>query len=156
MIPDRTKTEFLRGGFNLETATVKVALIGGGVAYTPDSAAHEFVSDVLDGGTTAVEFSDAGYSRETLTNLTVTEDNIDSEGAWDADDVVFANLGSANNGEVVQGILVYEQIGGDDTTPADDPILRVIDDSETAELPITTNSGNFQIAWDAEGIINAS
>jgi hypothetical protein len=151
MIPDRTKAQWFSAGIDLATVPVKVLLLKDTTAYTPDSAAHEFVGDVLAAG---AEFDGTNYARQSVTGQVVNEDNVDSEAEWDADDVTFPSLGASSGGQVIQTIVVYQQVGGDDTTPADDPVLRVIDDSETAELPVQTNGGDFTISWAAEGIIN--
>lgn len=150
MIPDRTKTEFFKTNINYDTDTIKVALLKESTEFSPDSTAHEFVNDVLDGGTTGAEFDDTNYSRKTLTT-SVSEDNTDSEGVFDASDVTWSSLGGS---QTIEAILIYKQVGGDDTTPGDDPILRILDDSEEADLPLATNGGDVTITWDAEGIIN--
>jgi len=157
--PNRTLAELLRGNIDLTTATIRVALFDDSTAYTFDPDNHEFVADVLDGGTTAQELQgSAGYTgssdRKTLANVTITEDNTDDEGVFDADDVTWAGVESTAD---IQGFLLYLQVGGDDTTPGDDPILQVVDDDMTdapSSLPLATNGADVTIAWDAEGIIN--
>lgn len=151
MIPDRTKTELFRANLDFANDIIKVALLKETTEYSPDEAAHEFVDDVLDGGTTGAEFDDTNYSRKTLGSLSVTEDNTDHEGVWDAGDITWNNLGGS---QTIEAVLIYKQVGGDDNTPADDPILRVLDDSEESDLPLTTSGGNVTIQWDSEGIIN--
>lgn len=159
--PIRTLAELLRGNIDLANDTLRVALFDNSTAYTFDPDAHEFVSDVLDGGTTAQELSgSAGYTgssdRQTLANSAATEDNTDDEGVWDADDVTWTGVSST---EDIQGWLVYKQVGGDDTTPGDDPILYVVDDSMSdapSNLPLPTNGSDITIEWDAEGIANLS
>lgn len=157
--PDRTLAEILRANIDFETATIKVALYDDSTAFTFDSAAHEFVGDVLDGGTTAQELQGtAGYTgtadRQQLANVTVSEDNTDSEGVFDADDVKWLGVESTAD---IQGWIIYEQVGADDTTPADDPILFLADDDMTdapAKLPIATNGSDIQIQFDTEGVAN--
>lgn len=157
--PDRTLAELLRGNLDLATATLRIALISDATAYTFDSAAHEFVGDVLDGGTTAEEFSgSSGYTgssdRQTLANQAVTEDNTDSEGVLDADNVVWNNVDGSND---IQGWLIYVQVGGDDTTPGDDPLLYVVDDDMSdapQDLPKPVNGSGITVSWEVEGIIN--
>jgi len=59
----------------------------------------------------------------------------------------------------VQGFLVYKQVGGDDTTPADDPIVLVVDDDMTdapPSLPLATNGSELSVQWNAEGITTLS
>lgn len=152
MIPDRTKTELFRATVDYANDTIKLALLKESTEYSPDSTAHEFVADVLDGGTTGAEFGDTNYSRKTLTT-SVSEDNTDNEGVFDAGDVTFSSLGGS---QTIEAVLIYKQVGGDDTTPGDDPILRIIDDSEAADLPLATNGGDVTFSFDAEGVINIS
>lgn len=160
-VPNATKTQLLNGAFNLATDTIRIALISSSTAYTFDPDAHEFVSDILDGGTTASEFSgSAGYTgqadRQTLANPTTTQDNTDDEGVFDADDVTWAGVDGTND---IQAFLIYKQVGGDDTTPGDDRVLAVYDDDSAgslADLPLAVNGSDVTISWNAEGIINTT
>jgi len=154
MIPIRTLTQIAQQNLDIASGTLKVALLKETTEYTPDANAHEFVSDVLDGGTTGAEFDGTNYSRQPLANAAWTEDNTDSEAVYDADDVTWSDLGSNTGGQTVEAVLIYKQIGGDDTTPGDDPIIRIFDDSEEADLPKQTNGEPFTWSFDAEGIIN--
>ena len=149
-LPNDAKEELLKGTFDLVNDTLKVLLLDNSTAYTFDPDAHEFVSDIADGGTTATEMSGTGYSRQTLAGQAVTEDTTDDEGVFDADDVTFTGLDAGT----IQAIVVYQQIGGDDTTPGDDRVLVVLDDSAVADLPLATNGSDITILWAAEGIIN--
>ncbi len=157
--PDRTLTETLRGNIDFATDTIKIALISSATAYTFDPVNHEYVADVLDGGTTAQEFSgSSGYTgsadRKTLANPSVTEDNTDNEGVFDADDVTWTSVNGTND---IQGWLLYKQVGGDDTTPGDDPIIQVVDDDMTnapSNLPLSVNGSDVTVEWATEGIIN--
>lgn len=154
--PNNAKRAFLAGEIDPVNDTVKVALVNDSTAYSFNPDSDTFVNDVLDGGTTAQEFgngSGTGYSRQTLSNVAVTQDNTDDEGVIDADDVTFNSL----DGATIQAIIIYKQVGGDDTTPGDDPILNVLDDNSAgsvADLPLTTNGGDVTIQFDSEGVIN--
>lgn len=153
--PVRTLAEVFRGNIDLANDTLRVALFNDTTAFTFDEDAHEFVSDVLDGGTTAEEFGGAGgtgYGRQDLTGSTITEDNTNGTGDWDADDVTFSGI----DGETVQGAIIYKQVGGDDTTPADDPIIQVYDggQSDVNDFPIATNGSDIQIQVDTAGLLN--
>lgn len=155
--PTRTLAESLRGNIDLETDTLKVALFNDQTSYTFDPNAHEFVADVLDGGTTAEEFGNSGgtgYSRQALTGPSVTEDNSATDANFDADDTTFADI----DGATIQGAIIYKQVGGDDTTPGDDPIIQVYDadQPDVNEFPITTNGSNVVLAWDSEGILTVT
>jgi hypothetical protein len=157
--PNRTLAEFLRGNIDLVNDTLRVALFDDSTAYTFDPDTHEFVGDVLDGGTTAQELQgSSGYTgsadRQTLANVAVTSDDTDDEGVFDADDVSWTNVDSTAD---IQGWIVYKQVGGDDTTPGDDPIISVVDDDMAdapSSLPLPTNGSTVAIRWAAEGISN--
>jgi hypothetical protein len=152
MIPNRTKAEFLRGDIDLASDTVRIALLKAATEYDADPAAHEFVNDVLDGGTTGKELTDTNYSRQAVTGTTVDQDDTDDEAEWQADDVRFADLGGS---ETVEAILLYKQVGGDDSTPGDDPIIRIIDDEDVGDLEADTDGGDFEIIWSDDGILGA-
>jgi len=148
------KSEVLAANIDHANATIKVALGGDGTAYTFDQDAHEFVGDVFDGGTTGEELSDASYDRQTATGQSVTQDDTDDEGVFDIDDVTFTSLDTTQD---IQFIVFYEQIGADDTTPGDDPILAIYDDDSAgslADLPLATNGSDVTLEIDAEGLIN--
>jgi len=153
--PNNAKRAFLAGEIDPVNDTIRVALVSDNTAYSfsPDSDTN--VDDVLDGGTTAEEFAGTGYNRQTLSNVSVTQDDADDEGVIDADDVVFSSL----DGDTIQAIIFYKQVGGDDNTPGDDPILNVLDDDSAgsiADLPQDTNGGDITIQLDSEGLINFS
>lgn len=142
----------LAGEIALGSDTIRVALVSDNTAYAPDVDNEQFVSDVLDGGTTAEELDATNYSRQTLSNTSVTQDNTDDEGVFDADDTVFADLGGASN-DTIAGALIYQQVGGDDTTPGNDVLIGywVSDD-----FPLPTNGGDITLGWATEGLINQS
>ncbi|WP_323190448.1 hypothetical protein [Halostella sp. PRR32] len=152
--PYPTIQKYRRGNLDVETATLRVALFNDSVAYSPDQVNHEYVSDVLDGGTTAQELADASYSRRDLANVSVTVDATDGEVVVDADDVTWTSL---DGGETIQGWVAYAQIGGDDTTPADDPIIALEDEvtNSNGNL-VTTNGSDITLQFDAEGIVTVS
>lgn len=152
-IPNHAKAELLNGSIDVANDTIRVLLLDDSTAYTYDPAAHEFVADIADGGTTATEMSGTGYSRQTLAGNAVTQDDTDDEGVFDANDVTWTGLDAGT----IQAIVVYKQVGGDDTTPGDDPVLVVLDDDSAgslADLPLATNGSDVQVSWSAEGIIN--
>jgi len=151
--PNNFKEELMEAQFDFLNDTLKVALVSDNTAYSFSPDTDTFVGDVLDGGTTAEEFQGSGYSRQTLSNVTVTQDDTDDEGVADADDVTFTSL----DGDTIQAVLVYKEVGGDETTPGDDPIIAVFDDNSAgslADLPLTTNGGDVTLAFSSEGIVN--
>lgn len=147
--PNRTLAEVLRGNIDFASDTFRVALFDNSTAYTFDPDNHEFVSDVLDGGTTAQEPTDASYSRQQLANQTTTPDNTNDDAEFDADDVTFSSLSTSND---IQGIIVFKQV----TDDTDSPILFVIDDADDADLPATTNGSDFTIEWSSNGALQAT
>ena len=152
MIPNRTKVELLRGSINLGSDTVRIALLKASTEYDADPDIHAFVDDVLDGGTTGEELSDTNYSRQTLSGTTVNQDDADDEAEWQADDVRFDDLGGS---ETVEAVLLYKQVGGDDSTPADDAIIRIIDDDDVTDLEADTDGKDFEIIWSDDAILGA-
>jgi hypothetical protein len=149
--PLPTIRKYREGSIDLETATLRVALFDDSTAYNFDPINHEFVSDVLDGGTTATELSGTGYSRQDVANAAVTVDGTDTEVEVDADDVSFGNI---DGGETIQGWIVYVQRGGDDTTPGDDPIVAVEDEVKNQNgNDLTTNGSPIDLEFSSEGIV---
>lgn len=149
-IYNSTKQRLLQSSMDVDGDTIRVALVDNSVSYTPAIDSEEFVSDVLDGGTTAQELSGTGYSRQTLANATVVQDNTNDRAEFDADDVTWTGLDTTAD---VQGVLLYKQVGADDSTPGDDPLLGYFDGGD---FPISTNGSDFTVSWDAEGIIQAA
>lgn len=152
-MPVPNNTKFAALDAFLQGETIKAALYTDEVSFTFDPSQHNYVADVLDGGTTAWEFganTGSGYSRQPLSNVSLSTDNTDDEGVFDADDTTFGSL----DGATVQGVIVYRQVGTDDTTPGDDEIISIIDDANTADLPQSTNGGDVTFQWDTEGIVN--
>jgi len=127
--------------------TIRVALLSDSVAYTPSIDSEQYVADVLDGGTTAQEFTGSGYSRQTLTGVSISQDNTDDEAVVDADDVTFPTV----DGDTVQGVLVYQQVGADDSTPGDDRLIGYYDGND---YPKAANGSDFVVEWSTEGVYN--
>jgi hypothetical protein len=153
--PNRTLAQLLSGAIDLSTDTLRVALYNDTTAFTFDPDTHEFVSDVLDGGTTAEEFGGAGgtgYSRNDVTGTTVTADDTNDVGVYDSDDFTWTSL----DGETIQGAIVYKQVGGDDTTPGDDPIIQVYDAdmADVSDFPLPTNGSSIQVLQDTAGVLS--
>lgn len=83
---NKYKKEALNGTINLVSDTIKVALFGSG--YTPNIDTNIFWSDVSANEITADNYTAGG---KTITTPTVTQDDTDNEGVYDADDVVWTN-----------------------------------------------------------------
>lgn len=113
------------GTVDLNDSTVKVALVDTGT-YTY-SAAHEFYSSL-----TGV----VGTPQE-ITATTVTN------GVFDGGDVTF----TAVSGNSVEALVIYIDTGVAGTSR----LVAYIDTGVTG-LPVTPNSGNISITWNASGI----
>lgn len=133
-------------------ATLKVGLLDTSTSYTFDAASDEFVSDLPTGA----EPADSSYTRQELTNVTTTQDDTADAGVLDADNATFASLTTAND---IQAVFIYKQVGGDDTTPGDDPLVAVYDDDSAgsvADFPLATNGSDIQLQFDSAGIATIS
>lgn len=112
-------------GADISAGTVKAALVDTGT-YTY-SAAHDFYDDV-----TGVVGTPQTIGSKTYTN-----------GTFDGADVTFTGVSGAS----AEAIVIYIDSG----TPATSRLVAYIDTGVTG-LPVTPNSGDINIAWDASGI----
>lgn len=150
--PLETIRQYRLGTIDVEQDTLRMALFNYSVDYVPNDETHNNVSDVLDGGVTAQEIDRPSYSRQSVTGANVSVDTVDGEVVFDTDDTTFTNL---DGGDIIQGWLMYKQVGADDTTPGDDPIISIEDEVKNANgNNVTTNAANITIQMSAEGIIN--
>jgi len=145
--PNVYKRDVMRGQHDHPSDTLRLMLLDDSSSYSFDQDSHEQVSDITSAGN---EMSGTGYSRQTLSNVSVTVDDTDDEGVMDANDVTFSGLDAGT----IQTLVVYQQTGGDDTSPADDNVIVVLDDANVSDLPLTTNGSDVTIQWDSEGIVN--
>lgn len=121
------KEALLNGTINLESDTIKVAMVDTGT-YTVDLANHDFYNDV----------SGVVGTPQTLGSKTFTN------GVFDAADVTF----TAVTGNSVEALVIYEDTGSSATSS-----LLVYIDSGT-NLPVTPNGGDITIQWNASGIFS--
>lgn len=147
--PNATKTALIDGALDLSTDTIRVLLLDDSTAYTFDVDNHDFVSDITSAGT---EMDDnlPGYERKTVAGQTTSTDDADDEAVFDGDDVTWQDIDAGT----IQTVVVYQQVGGDDTTPGDDRVLTVLDDATVSDLPLPTNGSDVTVNWNAEGILN--
>lgn len=129
------KKKIMDGSIDLDTDTIKVALVTS--SYTPDADAHDFFDDITN------EVSGTGYSAggATLANKTVTADNTDDEGVFDADDTSWAS-----STITARGAVLYKSTGVASTSP----LICYIDFGSN----IVSTGGTFLITWSSEGILN--
>lgn len=129
------KKNIMNGSIDLDTDTIKVALVTS--TYTPNQDTHEDFADVTN------EVSGTGYTAggAALANKTVTQDNTDNEGVFDADDVTWST-----STITARAAVVYKDTG----TPSTSWLVCYIDFGSDK----ISTAGNFIIAWNAEGIVN--
>src|SRR5690606_20072773 len=84
-----------------------------------------------------VEISVASYARQTLASKAVNRDTANDRIELDAANLDF---GSLESGQTVKAIILYVQVGGDDTTPADDILMAYIDGNITVTLAADADS----------------
>ena len=127
----------MNGTIDLDSDTIKVMLVTS--SYTPDRDAHEFKDDVTN------EVVGSGYTvgGMTLANATVTQDNTNDKGVFDADDVLWST-----STITARGAVVYKDTG----TPATSPLIHYLDFTEDK----VSSSGDFTISWNASGILDAT
>ncbi len=117
-------------------ATIKVAL-----CMTNTTNATNF-SGATVSALTLDECDGANYARKTLTSLNAIQDDPDTEGVFDADDVVFSSLGAGTRAS--KGALVFK-FGTSDSDSV--PLLWVEFTS-----PVTHDGTDFSIVWNSSGI----
>jgi len=129
------KTELLKSSIDFESDAFKVMLVTS--AYTPDPVAHAFIDDVTN------EVSGVGYTAggESLADLEVTQDDVDNEGVFDANDVVW-NASTIT----ARGAVIYKDTGD----PATSPLIAYIDFGADK----ISDNGDFTLQWGSEGILN--
>ena len=133
-----------------ETAVICVLLERSTSAYVPDKD-HNFLDAFTGGG--GVEISVAGYARRTLTSTAINKNDALDQTELDCNNVAF---GSLEAGQTVQALIIYAQIGGDDSTPEDDILLARIDTDSGAILPVALGGGAFNITVNGQGLFKVS
>ena len=138
VIYNNAKKLLLNGGLDLDTDTIKVALTTS--SYTPDQDAHDFFDDVTN------EISATGYTAggATLSGVTVTADNTNNRGVFDANDTSWTTATITN----ARYAVIYKSTGSAATSALICAIDFGADYSNTA--------GTFLITWSASGIITIS
>lgn len=129
------KRDIMNGSIDLDTDTIKVALVTS--SYTPDQDAHDKFDDITN------EVSGTGYTAggATLANKAVTADNTDNEGVFDADDVSWTT-----STITARGAVIYKSTG----TASTSNLICYIDFGSDK----VSSASTFSIAWAAEGILN--
>jgi hypothetical protein len=135
------KKQIMDGTIDLVVDDIQVLLIAS-TPYTPD-ADHDFIdesgaSDIVD-----AELSGAGYARKSLATKTIVEDDPNNRAEYNADDLAYtgADFGT------IAAVIVFKNTGVDTTSV----VIAYLD--TLTGLPLVTNGGNVDIAWNAEGIL---
>lgn len=121
---------------NHKTDTIKLALLTS--SYTPNQDSHDFYDDV-----SANEVSPSGtYEAGGATLMvTVSQDNTDDEGVFDATDVSFTSATIT-----ARYAVIYKSTGVASTSP----LICLIDFGSNQ----ISTAGTFTITFAAEGILN--
>lgn len=132
---DNFKKNIMNGAIDLDTDTIKVALVTS--SYSPNQASHEFFNQVTN------EVSGTGYSAggAALASKAVTSGS--SKGTFDANDVTWAN-----STITARGAVIYKDTGASTTSP----IVAYIDFGSDK----VSSGGDFKITWNASGILTLS
>lgn len=116
------------------TGTYRIMAMKSAYTYDPD---HDFVDDV-----SANEMT--GAARKTIAGNSVTRSLANNNVVYDATD---PSVYAALNDGTLSGFWIYRQVGGDDTTPADDELILFIDVAD-----LVTNGSDVTLAFHANGI----
>ncbi len=135
VIYNNFKKLIMNGSIDLDTDTIKVALVTS--TYVPDQDLHTMFSDVTN------EVVGTGYTAggNTLGTVTVTADNTDNEGVFDAADTSWTT-----STITARAAVIYKSTGVASTSALIAYVDFLSDKISTA--------GTFTIAWNAEGILN--
>lgn len=128
------KAKIMNGSIDLDTDTIKVALVTS--TYTPNIDTHVFFSDVTN------EVSGTGYTAggATLASATVTQDDTNDKGVFDANDVSWTTATIT-----ARGAVLYKSTG----TASTSPLIAYVDFTTDK----TSTAGTFTIQWSANGIL---
>lgn len=121
---DKARESFLKGEISWSGDNIKTILVDS-QEYTPNTATHQFLSDITAGGTVAT-------SGNLASKTTV-------EGEADAADITF----TAVTGDISEYLILYQ----DTTVAATSRLIALIDTA--GGLPVTPNGGDIQIQWSA-------
>lgn len=129
------KEKLLSAGVNFSSDTIKVALVTS--SYTPNQDTHDNFDDVTN------EVTGTGYTAggATLASKTISQDDTDNEGVFDAADVTWSS-----STITAAAAVLYKDTG----TPSSSTLIAYFDFGGNQ----VSSNGNFTLQWAAEGIIN--
>lgn len=136
------KGDLLRGGHNMATVDMRVLLAMTNTTLDTEQD-DEFVGDT----TTLDEYDGANYARKTLAGEAVIDDAANDRGEFDANDIQWASLGAGTRSAA--GMALFKFV----TNDADAALAAWID---SGGFPFAGNGGNVDVAWNAEGILQAT
>ena len=136
------KTKVLNADLDFATQDFRIILCMTNTTADTDQDA-EFVASIG----TLDEYDGAAYSRKTLAGEAVNEDLANNRAEFDANDIQWAALGAGTR--QAAGMILYRFV----TNDADSPVVAWID---TGGFPFSGNGGNVDVAWNAEGILQAT
>jgi hypothetical protein len=128
------KSKLLSGDIDLNSDTIKVALVAS--TYVPDQDSHDNFDDVTN------EITGTGYTAggTTVTGLSVTADNTNNIGVFDADDISWSNTTIT-----ARAAVIYKSSGVASTSP----LIAYIDFGSDK----STTEGTFGVTWGASGVL---
>lgn len=127
----------MNGGIDLDTDTVKVALVTS--TYSPNIDTHDNFDDITN------EVSGTGYSAggATLGSVTVTADTTNDRGVFDAADTSWSTATIT-----ARGAVIYKSTG----TASTSKLICYVDFGSD----IVSTASTFSIVWNASGILTLS
>lgn len=131
------KRDIMNGAIDLDTDTIKVALVTS--SYTVDIDAHDNFDDITN------EVSGTGYTAggAALATKTVTANNTTDKGVFDADDTAWTS-----STITARGAVIYKSTG----TASTSKLICYVDFGSDQ----VSSSGTFTIQWNASGILTLS
>lgn len=134
VIYNSAKQKLMDGSIDLDTDTIKVALVT--ASYSPSQDDHEFFDDI----TNEVTSSNYAAGGSALANKAVTKDNTNNRGVFDADDLSWSSVTFSP-----RAAIIYKDTGNAATSP----LIAYIDFGSDQVV----SSGTFSIHWSSSGIL---
>lgn len=124
----------MNGGIDLDTDTIKVALVTS--TYSPNIDTHDNFDDITN------EVTGTGYTAggATLGSVTVTADTTNDRGVFDAADTSWST-----STITARGAVIYKSTGTSSTSK----LIAYVDFASD----ITSTASTFSIVWNASGIL---
>jgi len=126
---DKYKKLALDADLDLLVDNIKCVLVDT-ATYTVNLATDDFLDDIPAGERVATSGN--------MTTKTTTD------GTFDADNITFSSV----TGDVSEALVIYKDTG----TASTSPLIAYIDTA--TGLPVTPNSGDITITWNASGIFD--